>query len=174
MCSIVNDCSSLLQYHTSWLFPFNFKSYYFPTTLSCPVDSIFGNDFFLAICLIDWFAFRLCWKTCAICNVLSLCPSLSLFVHLFISLSLSLSPALPFCKAAISCRPDREGCRGMLTVHFCCWAVGNKQGWKPPQSHTLLSISLPLCLSVCLALPSSHCQRSNQSNIRFKSSAHTD
>lgn len=123
--------------------PISFQTIMFHNHIKLCCWLYFWKWLFLASCVID-----LHYLTALQC--FSPLP-LSFSVCLFICLSLQLS--FFFCKAATSCMPGSEGCWGMLTVPFWCWAGENKQGWKPPQSHVLLSTSLPPRLSVLLSLP---------------------
>lgn len=118
-----------------------------PAIINCSFVSISVGDycFWSVLWLI---CFQVCGRLCVIwqpSNVLALCPSSSLSVHL------SLSPALTFslCKAAISCKPGSEGCRGMLT--FLYFAAEQEKINKPENLLKAMYFCQPFSLFVWLS-----------------------
>lgn len=139
-------------------------------------SNLFINRFVPShIKLLRWLYFWK-WLTCSQFLFLHYMTTLQCFSTISVcpSVSPSTAPPFSFCKAAISCSAGSEGCMGMLTVPFSLLSRRKQTRLKNLLKAMYFCQPLSPSLSACLALPSSLCQRSNQSNIRFKSSAHTD
>lgn len=104
---------------------------------------------------------------CVTCGIDLFSDSLSAFL----SMCLPLSPTLPF---LFLLSVVGLALRGAGKCWLSRFAAEQEKINKVENLLKAMYFCQLLSLFVCLALSSSFCQRSNQSNIRFKSSAHTD